>query len=452
MKKRILSVLLSTAMVATLLVGCGQSAAPAESSDAAASEEAAPAKEEAAPAAEEETSDEEAEIYMFISSPEYADAINELIDAYGEVAPNVTINYETTQNDYPTLLKAKLNSGEVPDIFSSTSGKEIDVYKEWSYDMTGEALESTIDPAVAAMMKSPETGDGLYGIAIKGNYFGIVYNKAIFEEVGIASFPKTMDELKTACEKISAAGYKPFTTGFAEWWVFKHCGQTFVNAAAREAGITSAELVSSIVKGEKTVADYPILMNNWFDFIDLAVKYGDDKPLETALANEEAALANGECAMTLGQGAWIEGDVMSINPDFKLGFAAYPVSDNPADAKIIAGSDQALRVNKDSAQLKATMDFINWWYTSDYGKAWFNDVAGVVPPILSDSESEFEVIKQGSALSATDGAGDLNICYSTDSFHQTFGELMQAYIAGTATREATAQAITEQWAAIEGAN
>ncbi len=70
-------------------------------------------------------SQDSGEIYMFIASPEYADAINTLIDDYKKVAPNVTINYETTQNDYPTLLKAKINSGDVPDIFSSTSGKEI---------------------------------------------------------------------------------------------------------------------------------------------------------------------------------------------------------------------------------------------------------------------------------------------------------------------------------------
>ena len=149
---------------------------------------------------------DENEIYMFISQPEYADAINELIEAYKEVAPDVTINYETTQNDYPTLLKAKLNSGEVPDIFSSTSGKEIDVYKEWSYDLTGQPLTETMLPSVAAAMKSPEDGSGVYGLAIKGNYFGIVYNKAIFEECGITEFPKTTEELKAACEKISEAG------------------------------------------------------------------------------------------------------------------------------------------------------------------------------------------------------------------------------------------------------
>ncbi|MCR4588170.1 MAG: extracellular solute-binding protein, partial [Lachnospiraceae bacterium] len=365
-----------------MLAGCGsttESAQPAEEvkEEAPAAE---PAKEEAAPAdaaAESTTSDASGEIYMFISSPEYADAINELIDAYKEVAPNVTINYETTQNDYPTLLKAKLNSGEVPDIFSSTSGKEIDTYLEYSYDLSGEPLMETIDPAVAAAMSSTaKGGTGCYGIAIKGNYFGILYNKAIFEEVGIAEFPKTFSELESACEKIAAAGYKPFTTGFAEWWVFKHTYQSFVNAAADGAGISTAELVQKFEKGEAKVSDYPELYDNYFKFLDLAVKYGDDKPLETDLAAEEAAFATGKAAITLGQGAWIEADCLAINPDLEIGFVGYPTTEDAKECKVISGSDQALHVSKDSPNLQATLDFVNWWYTSDYGKAWFNDVAG----------------------------------------------------------------------------
>jgi len=451
MKRKLLSALLCVAMVATTLVGCGaKEEAPAATADAPAAEaeaEAPAAEAEAAPAA----SDEEAEIYMFISSPEYADAINELIDAYKEVAPNVTINYETTQNDYPTMLKAKLNSGEVPDIFSSTSGKEIDVYKEWSYNMESEALAETIDPAVAEMMKSTEEGSGLYGIAIKGNFFGMLYNKDIFAECGIEA-PKTMAELETACQKIDAAGYKAFSTGFAEWWVFKHVWQHYLDAAAANAGMTAAELVTKFENGEAKVADYPELYDSFFTLIDLAVKYGDDKPLETALANEEAAIANGEAAMILGQGAWVEADILAINPDFNLGFAGYPVSDDAAQCQVIAGSDQALRINKDSAQLQAVMDFVNWWYTSDYGKAWFTDVAGVIPPVLTDAQSEFEVINQGNALVAESGAAALSIGYSTDSWHQTFGELMQAYIAGTADKDATCAAIESKWQEIEGAN
>ncbi len=449
MKKKLLSVLLCGLMTASLLAGCGSAA-----SEEAPAQEAAPedASGEEAPAASEEApaSDEEAEVYMFIASPEYADAINELIDAYKEVAPNVTINYETTQNDYPTLLKAKLNSGEVPDIFSSTSGKEIDVYKEYSQDLTGEALTETMSDAVKGVMASPEDGSGVYGIAIKGNYFGMIYNKAIFEEVGV-EMPKTLNEVEAVCEKLQAAGYQPFTTGFAEWWVYKHVMQHFEDAAAANAGMTTAELIASFEKGEAKISDYPELYDNFFDFIDLAVKYGDSKPLETALDGELSAFGTGKAAMIVGQGAWVEADLLAIDPELQIGFAGYPVTGDAKQSQVIGGADQALRINKDSAQLQATLDFVNWWYTSDYGQAWFTDVAGVVPPVNSTQESEFQVIQQGDALSASDGAATLAICYSTDSFHQVFGETMQAYIAGDMTKDEACAQIEEQWAAIDGA-
>ncbi len=438
MKKRVLSALLGATMAFSLLAGCAMpagTAAPASSgADASA-----------------EASDASGEIYMFVSSPEYADAINELIEEYKNVAPNVTINYETTQNDYPTLLKAKLNSGEVPDIFSSTSGKEIDTYLEYSYDLSEEPIMTTMDPAVAAAMSSTENGGtGCYGFAIKGNYFGVLYNKDIFEQAGIEKFPETITELKDAAEKISALGIKPFTTGFAEWWVFKHTYQNFVNAAADGAGISTAELVAKFENGEAKVKDYPELYENYFDFIDFVAANGDDKPLETDLAAEEAAFASGQAAMTIGQGAWIEADCLAINPDLKIGFNGYPVTEDAAECKVVSGSDQALHVYKDSPNLQATLDFVNWWYTSDYGKAWFNDVAGVVPPIVSDAESEFEVIKQGSALAAEKGAGALAICYSTDSWHQTCGQILQSYIAGSISKDEACAQIEEQWAAIDG--
>ncbi len=403
-------------------------------------------------AAEVDYSQDTGEINIFISSPEYADAINELIEEYKTVAPNVTINYETTQNDYPTMLKAKINSGDIPDIFSSTSGKEIDVYKEYSYDLSDEALMTTMDPAVADTMKSMEDGTGCYGLAIKGNFFGVLYNKDIFAEAGVEEYPTTVSALKEACEKISEAGYKPFTTGYAEWWVFKHCWQPFLNAAADGAGISAAELVTMFENGEAKVADYPELYDAYFDFIDLTVQYGDDKPLETDLSAEEAAFALGEAAMTVGQGAWIEADCLAINPDLNIGFNGYAVTENADDCKVVGGSDQALHVYNDSANLQATLNFVNYWYTSDYGKAWFTDVANVVPPILTDVESTFEVIKQGNELAAEKGAGALSICYSTDSWHQAFGQIIQSYIAGDVDKDGACAQIEEQWAATDGAD
>ncbi len=390
-------------------------------------------------------SDKKVEINMFISQPEYADAIGALITEYKTVKPNVTINYETTQNDYPTLLKAKLNSGDVPDIFSSTAGKEIDVYKEYSLDLSDQSLMETMLPAVQAAM-ADGSGDGMYGIAIKGNYFGMIYNKALLEQAGITKVPETLTELEDACVKLEAAGITPFTGGLSEWWVFKHVFQHFLAAATDDV----PGLIQKFEKGEAKFADYPELYNNFFTFMDLLNEYGDAKPLEADLSAEIAAFASGQAAMVSGQGAWIEADVLKIDPEIKIGFAGYPVSEDPAQAQVITGSDQALRIYKDSKALPEVLDFINWWYTSDYGKAWFTDVAGVVPPIATTTESKFEIIKQGSASVLAKGSAPLGVMYSTDSFWTAFGQAMQEYIGGSADKDTTCATIEAKWIEIDG--
>ncbi len=421
--KKILSVLLCMTAMSLMLISCGGK--ETSTADAGASKE------------------EAVSIYMFISSPEYAESIGELIKAYKEVKPNVTINYETTQNDYPTLLKAKLNSGEAPDIFASTSGKEIGVYLDYSADLTAQPLADAMSDAVKSVMMS---GDEVHGMSIKGNFFGLVYNKGIFEEVGI-DFPQTFDELESACAAIEAAGYQPFSSGFAEWWVFKHLFQHFLNAAQPD---DVEGLINSFITGEAKIADYPELYDDFFKFVDLVVKYGDRKPLESDLSTEIAALGTGKAAMIIGQGAWVEADVLKIDPSLKIGFDGYPLSSDPADSRVIAGSDQAIRIYKDSPVLDDVLDFANWWYTSDYGKSWFSDVAGVIPPIDDAKTPDFEIIKQGNAHVAEEGAGTLAVAYSTDSFHQAFGEIMQSYVAGVKTKDEACADIELKWVALEG--
>jgi raffinose/stachyose/melibiose transport system substrate-binding protein len=426
MKKRWISALLCAVMVGTMIMGCGS-------------------KESGNKAAESGGGGTKGEIYMFISQPEYADAINKLIEEYKTVAPDVTINYETTQNDYPTLLKAKLNSGEIPDIFSSTSGKEIEVYKEYSLDLSDQPLMGTMLPSIADTMRDAE-GKGVYGFAIKGNYFGLVYNKDLFKQAGIEKAPETVSELEAAVQKLKDAGITPFTSGFAEWWVFKHVFQHYVAAATNDY----QGFVKNMEEGKDSLNNHPVLKDNFFNFVDLVKGNGDTKPLEADLSAEESAFAAGKAAIIVGQGAWVEGDLKKINPDINIGFTGYPVDDDAAHCQVITGSDQAMRVNKDSKNKQAVLDFVNWWYTSDYGKAWFTDVAGVVPPIKTEGKSQYAIIEQGNASVEEKGSAPLGVIYSTDSFHTAFGEAMQAYVEGSVSREDTIKKIETKWKEIDG--
>ncbi len=299
------------------------------------------------------------ELNIFISMPEYADAMRELIAEYKKVRPDVTINYETTQTDYPTLLKVKLNSGDVPDIFASTTGKEIEVYKEYSYDLSDQPLSEALDPSVKESMVDAD-GNGLYGIAIKGNYFGMVHNKDLFDQAGV-EVPKTLDELEEAIVKLEAAGITPFTSGFGEWWVFKHAFQHFMASATDDV----AGLVEKFERGEAKLADYPELYENWFRFVDLVYAHSDDKPLEATINNAIVNIALGRAAMAVGQGPWIEAGIVEIDPDVNIGLAGYPISDDPAQAQVISGADLALRISNRSKNLDDVLDFVNWWHTSE---------------------------------------------------------------------------------------
>lgn len=451
MKRKVLAALLSLTAAASLLAGCGSSSASSESETAstqeeASAEETAETESDAETETEaEESSDEPAELYMFISGPEYADAINELIDEYKNVKPNVTINYETTQNDYPTMLKAKLNAGDLPDIFSSTAGKEIELYKEYSYDLTNEPVYDALIPSVQASMVDAD-GNGCYGFHYYGAEYGIVYNMDCLEQAGYTEPPKTLDELKDLCASLKEVGIQPFACGYAEWWVFKQSLFPFMTQAVDDY----AAFVTDMCAGTDSINNYEMMSENMFEFVDIVKSNCESKPLESDLATAEASLAMGTAAMGLGMGPWAENSLLEINPDMNIMIYGYPVSNDASECQIAIGADQALRVNKDSENLQAALDFVNWWFTSDFGKNWLTTVGGV-PTIDTNGVYTSTTAQQGAEQAEESGAGLVGTAYCSDAFWQAFGEDFQSYVEGTATKEETISKIEKDWVEIDGA-
>ena len=110
MKKKIISTLLCTAMLATMVAGCG-----VEKSDGGSDTEGS-----ASSVAEMKgTSDNEINILIYAQDHEKA-VYQELIDKFTkEHADEIsTVNFEvTTQDEYATKMTAAMTAGELPDIF-----------------------------------------------------------------------------------------------------------------------------------------------------------------------------------------------------------------------------------------------------------------------------------------------------------------------------------------------
>ncbi len=152
---------------------------------------------------------------LFFYSPELTDQYNDMAREYQAETGN-TLDITVNQADYVTLLRAKLNSGDIPDVFMSSAYADNATYKDYVYDLSG-----------ADFMKQLEAS-ALSGVTVNGRIIGypflvqshsFIYNKKIFAEAGITTLPRTLAEYEAAAKKLQARGIQPFATGFKEWWV-----------------------------------------------------------------------------------------------------------------------------------------------------------------------------------------------------------------------------------------
>lgn len=422
--RKLLAITLSFVLLIGLLGGCGQNAPESQS-------------EQPASASEQPKADEPVTISILQAQIEYVDAYNAYIAEYKKVKPNVNIDIQVLQTDYTTVLRSKIASDSTPDIFMTTAGGEIQAYSEYSADLSNEPLANVMMESV----KKDNSYEGkLLAAPLVMDTFPLIYNKQLFEQTGITEMPRTLTELEDVCKKLEASGITPFANGYKEWWVYKHMFQHFM------AGDTddTEKLAHDFIAGTTTFADHPTLMN-FFDFIDLTVKYGLPKPLESDFNAQVSSFATGKAAIITGQGQWIESGVTKIDPDFDFGVMLYPVSDDPAQANVCAGAGMTLRVNKDSKVKDEAVALLNWLYTSDYGKNWFGNVAKVVSPVIDAPSPDIKIPKAFAELTKENPPAGQPINYSLDSFHQRFGEIIQSYIGKTMTREQAVDEIQKAW-------
>lgn len=143
---------------------------------------------------------------------------------------------------------------------------------------------------------------------------GMIYNKDLFEKAGITELPKTMDELEAACEKLDAAGITAFALAAKETWVLQQLSTHYM----MDKSLDAKGVVEKLNSGDMTFKDLKNFQNV-FRLLDLAVKYGPDKPLEVDWETSENMLANGEAAI-IHMGDWCQSTLDSFNPDANLGF------------------------------------------------------------------------------------------------------------------------------------
>ena len=243
----------------------------------------------------------------------------------------ITIDTQIIPADqYYTVLKTKLNSGEGPDIIGGQSGVntitvDINVEKN-AVDLSGEPWAKLVDPLVAAQA----TVNGkLYGLTYwdtLGLVWVVNYNKKVFADNGI-SVPSTYEELKAAAQKLKSAGIQPIFEPIADGWHhtlwFNEVGPIYEEATPGLADALNANK-ANFAGNEKMLSNLREL-KEMYD-----TGFFGDNALADTFAEAPAKLASGEVAMVvapLAYSATVHSELPDSDPN-NIGVFLMPIADN----------------------------------------------------------------------------------------------------------------------------
>ena len=258
------------------------------------------------------------------------DVSKALVAAFEKANPGykVTINLRPGGADGDNLVKTKLATGEMEDVFTYNSGSLFQALAPQKnlYDMTKESFMknvlSSYNPVVSA-------GGKVYGIpfgtAVGG---GILYNKKIYAKLKL-KIPTNWNEFMANNKKIKAAGITPVIQSYKDTWT----SQLFVLADYYNVQAAYPNFAADYTAGKMKYATNKAAMRG-FQYLEDVYKAGY---LNRDFASTTYAQALSKVA--LGEGAhypmatWAFPTIAAQTPDNleDVGFFAQPGPDSKSN-------------------------------------------------------------------------------------------------------------------------
>jgi len=423
MKKKIMSLLLTFATVATLFAGCGGS--------------------------------KDGSVYYLNFKPEQDEAWQALAAAYTEeTGVDVTV-VTAASGTYETTLMGEMGKSGAPTMFQVNGPVGLANWKDYCYDLSGSEVYSQLTSDAFAL----KDGDAVSGIAYVIESYGIITNKTLLAKAGYSVEDiQSFADLKAVAEDITARsaelGFSAFTSagmdGSSDWRFKTHLANLPIYFEYQEDGIGTTDAIKGThLDAYRNIWD--LYINNSTVAPDaLAGKTGDDSRNEF-LAGEAVFFQNG---------SWEYGALAEVYGDDEITMIPIYVGvGDEANQGLCTGTENYWCVNKDAdeADIQATLDFMNWCVTSETGtNAMANDM-GFVIPFKAAVESQNGFVKVDNELTAAgktpvswnfptmpseewkNGVGTALTAYAADQSDANWDAVVSAFVDGWAAEAALAQ-------------
>ena len=461
MKKKLLSALLSVAMVSTLLVGCGgtatEEAAPA---DDAAVEEAAPADDAAA--ADDTAATGTGKVYYLNFKPEVDEAWQEIAAAY-TAATGVEVKVVTAASGtYEEVLRTEIAQENPVTLFQINGPVGYQNWKDYTMDLSNTDLYAALSDKSLAV--TGEDG-GVYGVPYTVEGYGIIYNDAIMRDycategavVASAEEITNFETLKAVAEDMQAKKADLGIEGaFAstsllpgeDWRWQTHLANIPVYYEMQDKGVTDiAEL--ELTYGENFKNIFDLYINN----STVAPGLLGSKSVTDSMAE----FALGQCAFVQnGNWAWsqvagVEGNVVA-EEDINF-LPIYTGVAGEESQGLCTGTENFWCINSQASaeDQQATEDFVNWMISSAEGKNYMVNTLGNMAPFstFEDSEKPTDPLAQSVLAYMESGKTSVAWCFTifpSQAFKDDLGAALLEYCNGNMTWDDVANTFKTRWA------
>lgn len=385
--KKIIALLISLIMV-FMLVACGE--ATIDKGQETGNENAATANDGAEKTEEakedEETTEKTVDIVYLTSSAKYKESYD-VIARKVEENLNVKIDIQVIPDEqYLTLLKTKLSTNEVPDIFdfNTPSGYTSINATEYCVDLSEEAwVTRLVNPGLVS------TEGKIYSMPRESSSFypAFYYNKSVFADLGIEE-PATKEEFIEILEVIKAAGITPIHMANKEAWTTQIY---MTNAFPASLGKENVEAVFDDLKSNKLKhADVPEFVKVLEEYKFLYDNgYVNEDHMSSTYDESQDAVGKGEAAMMLN-GEWVVSGIQSLHPNTDIGAFALPLETGMmasgafVQGMFIPSASENIEMAKKVLELWSQPEYLNIYFEENPSAPAFLDVdPGEVPECVT---------------------------------------------------------------------
>ncbi len=316
------------------------------------------------------------------------DAYNQFIREFNAKYPDINVEFVAYRNtEYNTILATALQAGSGPDIIHLRAYGGMEPLAKAGYLMPlDDKVPELANFSRDVLLGATNRADGrVYGVPFAVQTVQVLYNKAIFRELGLEE-PSTWDEFLQLAAKVKEAGYIPFANGGKEGWTL----ETFFGAVAPTfyGGNTFFEEVTT---GKTTFTD-PRFKAAVEKMLELR-PYLPDQYMGVGYTDMQMMFAQEMAAMFLA-GIYELGTLAQMNPDLEVGLFVVPGETADQPKYITMYVDGSYGINAATKHQEAALEFIRFLATKEYGTMFTNTLQqlSAVPGVEPDSELLAEVV------------------------------------------------------------